>query len=196
MADGFKPITACQHCIGGAQKDKAGFDFFSPNEVKEKKIAGMAKSPQSEAVAGVQKNDDGTMSPNEAGHINYFYCGSKHNWARDCDQLNKPQRQLMYAAKPGKGGEAWEKFKDEVASVKGTSHINIATEDEVEYGFGFLQNKSNDPRLHDQVEQYQLNLYHLYLDSTSYFHQIFYASHLDDVKNFSTILHGSWYHLL
>ena len=56
------------------------------------------------------------------------------------------------------------KVKAEVASAKGTSHINVATEDNadaVENWFGFLQSKSNDPRLHDQVERNKLNLDHL-----------------------------------
>ena len=64
MADGFKPTTARQHYSDGEQKDKAGVDFVSPAEVKEKKSAGMAKSPQSKVLAGVQKKDDGTMPPN------------------------------------------------------------------------------------------------------------------------------------
>ena len=55
IADGFKPNTARQHYSSRAQKDKAGVDFFSLVEVKEKKSAGMAKSLQSEAVADVQK---------------------------------------------------------------------------------------------------------------------------------------------
>ena len=53
MADSFKPTTAHQHYSGGAQKDKAGVAFVSPAEVKENKSAGIAKSPQSEAVVGV-----------------------------------------------------------------------------------------------------------------------------------------------
>ena len=81
-----------------------GVDFVSLEEVKEKKNAGMAKSPQSEAVAGVQKKDDGTMPPNEAGQKNCFHCGSNHHWARDCDLLRKTQRQSLYAAKSGEGG--------------------------------------------------------------------------------------------
>ena len=109
--------------------------------MKEKKSEVMAKSPQSKAVAGVQKKDDGNIPPNEAGHRNCFRCGSNHHWARNCDQLRKTKSQLLYAAKPGKGGEAWETVKAEVASAKGTSHINVATEDEVEDGFGFLQSK-------------------------------------------------------
>ena len=64
MADVFKLNTARQHYSDGEQKDKAGVDFVSPAEVKEKKSAGMAKSPQSKVLAGVQKKDDGTMSPN------------------------------------------------------------------------------------------------------------------------------------
>ena len=78
-----------------------------------------------------------------------------------------------------------------MASAKGTSHINVATEDEVEYGFGFLQSKSNNPRLHYQDERKQLNPDHLYLDSTSSFHQMFDVSHLDDVRKVSTILRVS-----
>ena len=81
-----------------------------------------------------------------------------------------------------------------MASAKGTSHINIAIEDdsdEGEDGFGFLQSKSNNPRLRDQVERKYLNTDHLYLDKTSYFHHMFDASHLDNVKKCSTILCGS-----
>ena len=100
MEDGFKRDTTRQHNSYGAHKDKAGMDFVRPAEVKEKKSAGIAKSPQSEAVAGVQKKDNGTMPPNEAGHSNYFHCGSNHHWSRDCDQLSKTQRQLLYATKP------------------------------------------------------------------------------------------------
>ena len=47
MADGFKPTTACQYNIGGAQKDEAGVDFVSPAEVKENMSTGMPNSPQS-----------------------------------------------------------------------------------------------------------------------------------------------------
>ena len=166
-------------------------DFVSPAEVKEKKSAGMAKSPQSDAVSGIQKKDDGTMPPNKAGHRNFFHCRSNHHWASNCGLLSKTQRQSMYAAKTGKGGEVWEIFKAEVASAKDTSHINVAIEDKVEYGFGFLQIKSNNPHLHDQAEREQLNSDHLYLDSTSPFHQMFDASHIDNVKNVSTILRGS-----
>ena len=95
MADDFKPITNCQNYSGGSQKDKAGVAFVSPVELREKKSSGMSKSPQIEAVAGVQKRDDGTMPPNEASHSNFFHCGSNHHWARDCGQLIKTQRQLM-----------------------------------------------------------------------------------------------------
>ena len=56
----------------------------------------------------------------------------------------------MYAAEPGEGGEAWAKVKAKVASAKGTSYINVATEDKVEDGFGFFHNKPNNPRLYDQ----------------------------------------------
>ena len=79
-------------------------------------------------------------------------------------------------------------------SAKGTSHINVATEDNedaVEDGFGFLQSKSNDPQLHDQVQREQLNPGHLYLDSNSFFCQMFNESHLENVKKVSTILRGS-----
>ena len=75
--------------------------------------------------------------------------------------------------------------------MKGSSHPNVSTEDEVEDKFGFLRSKSNDPRLHDQAERKQLNLDHLYLDSTSSFHRLFDASHLDDVRKVSNILRGS-----
>ena len=61
MADGFKPTTTRQHNSGGAQKDKTGVAFFIPAEVKEKKSTGIAKSPQSEAVACAHKKDDGIM---------------------------------------------------------------------------------------------------------------------------------------
>ena len=100
----------------------------------------------------------------------------------------------MYSKKTGEGGESWGKVKAEVASAKGTSHINVATEDNdyaVEDGFGFLQSKSNDPQLHDQVQREQLNPGHLYLDSNSFFCQMFNASHLENVKKVSTILRGS-----
>ena len=70
MSDGFKPTTDSQHNIGGDQKDKGGVDFVSPAEVKEKRSAGMTKSPQSKAVVGFQKKEDDTMPPNEAGHSN------------------------------------------------------------------------------------------------------------------------------
>ena len=63
--------------------------FVSPAEVKKKESAGMTKSPQSEAIAGVQKKDDGIMIPNKAGHTNYFNCGSNHHWAHNCDHLRK-----------------------------------------------------------------------------------------------------------
>ena len=81
----------------------------------------------------------------------------------------KTQWQSLYASKPGKGGESWEKVKAEVVSAKVTSSINIAIEendDAVEDGFGLLQGKSNDPCLHDQVEREQLDIDHLYLDRT------------------------------
>ena len=61
----------------------------------------------------------------------------------------------------------------------------------MEDGFVFLESKSNDPSLHDQVERKQINPDHLCLDSTSYFHQMFDPSHLDVVKKVSTILRGS-----
>ena len=89
----------------------------------------------------------------------------------------------MYAEKIGEGRDAWAKIKAEVASEKFNSHINVATEDdedEVEDGLGFLYSKSTNPRLHDQVEHNQLDPDHLYLYSTSYFHQMFDASRLDD----------------
>ena len=101
MVEGFKSTTALLHNSGGAQKDKAGVAFVSPEEVKEKRGAGMANSTQSKAVEGVQKNEDGTMTLNEAGHSNCFHCGSKYHWAQDCDQMSKTQRQSLYAAKPG-----------------------------------------------------------------------------------------------
>ena len=63
MANGFKPTTDCRHNSGGKKKYKAGVDFVRPVELKEKKSAVMAKSPQSEAVAGVQKKDYRTMLP-------------------------------------------------------------------------------------------------------------------------------------
>ena len=151
----------------------------------------MAKLPRSEAVSGVQKKDDGTMPLKEAGHSNCFHCGSNHHWAHDCDQLRKTQRRSLYAAKPVKGGEAWEKVNAKVASAKGNSHLNVATKDKVEDGFGFLQSKWNDPHLHYQDDRDQINPDYLYLDSTSYFHQMFDASHLEDVRNVSTILRGS-----
>ena len=194
MADGFKPTTARQHNSGGAQKDKTGVAFFIPAEVKEKKSTGIAKSPQSEVVPGVQKKDDCTISPNKDDHSNCFHCGSNHHWSRDFEHLSKTQCQSLYAAKPGEGGEAWAKVKSKVVSVKGTSHINVATEDDadaVEDGFVFLQRKSNDPRLHDQIERKKLNTDHLCLDITSSVNQMFDASHLDDVKRVSTILRGS-----
>ena len=81
-----------------------------------------------------------------------------------------------------------------MASAKGTRHISVAAEDNVdavEDGFVFLESKSNDPSLHDQVERKQINPDHLCLDSTSYFHQMFDPSHLDVVKKVSTILRGS-----
>ena len=80
MAYGFKPTTARPHNIGGAQKDKAGVDFVSTEEVKEKEISGMSKSPQNEAVVGIQKNYYGTMPPNKDGQSNCFHCGSNHHW--------------------------------------------------------------------------------------------------------------------
>ena len=95
MADGFKPTTGLQHNSCRVQKGKVGVAFVGPAEVKEKKSVGMAKSPQNEAIAGVKKKDDGTMLPNKAGNSNYFHCGSKHHWARNCDQLSKTQRQSM-----------------------------------------------------------------------------------------------------
>ena len=86
------------------------------------------------------------------------------------------------------------KVKAKLASSKGSSPINVATEDDanaVEDGFGFLQNKSNDPRIHDHVHHEQLEPDHLYLDITSSFNQMCDASHLDDVKKVSTILRVS-----
>ena len=56
MKDGLKPTTTNQNYSGREQKDKADMAFVIPAEVKENKSVGMAKSPQSEAVAGVQKN--------------------------------------------------------------------------------------------------------------------------------------------
>ena len=54
-------------------------------------------------------------------------------------------------------------------SAKGTIHLDVATEDKAEDGFGFLQSKSNDPRLHDQAEREQLNPDHLYLEALHIF---------------------------
>ena len=79
MADIFQPTTARQHYSGGAHEDKTGLALFGSAEMKEKKITGMAKYPQSKAVAGVQKKDDGTMPLNEAVHRNCFHCGSNHH---------------------------------------------------------------------------------------------------------------------
>ena len=70
MADGFKKITDRQHNSGRAQTYKTGVGFVRPEELKEKRTAGMTKSPQSEAVAAVHKKDNGTMLQNEVGHSN------------------------------------------------------------------------------------------------------------------------------
>ena len=88
----------------------------------------MAKLPQSEAVAGGQKKEDGTMPQNESGHRNCFHCGSKHHWARYFNHQSKAQRQFLYAAKPVEVRDAWDTVNAEVESAKGPSHINVATE--------------------------------------------------------------------
>ena len=57
----------------------------------------------------------------------------------------------------------------------GTIHTNFGTEEfaNEEDSFGFLERKSTNPLLQAQVEREQLNSDHLYLDSTSSFHQMF-----------------------
>ena len=106
-------------------------------------------------------------------------------------KLKTAQRDtLSAAAKKGKGESyhAWKRM-----AADGTSHTNVVTEDfaDEEDGFGFFQSKSTNPLLQAQIEREQLNPDHLYLDSTSSFHHMFDAKHLDDVQTVSTILRGS-----
>ena len=94
------------------------------------------------------------------------------------------------AAKKGKGENyhAWKRM-----TADGTIHNNVGTEDfaNEDEGLCFLQSKFTNPLLQAQVEREQLNPDHLYLDSTSSFHRIFDAKHLDDVQTVRNILRGS-----
>ena len=171
LAYGFEPIVV--HQQNGGEKEK-GVAFVRPGKVKKD----LAESPECEEVATEKK-------------VACFSCGAKDHMVYHCPKMTTAQRDTLgAAAKKGKGESyhEWKRMADD-----GTIHTNVSTEDFAyeEDGFGFLQSKSTNPLLQAQVEREQLNPDHLYLDSTSYFHQMFDSNHLDDVQTVNTILCGS-----
>ena len=81
------------------------------------------------------------------GKKNCFNCGATDHWDVNCPDLSAAQR-------------------EELARM---AHISICKD--ILDGIGFLQNKSTNAAI--VATRKTLNPHHLYLDSTSSFHQVF-----------------------
>jgi hypothetical protein len=173
----------------------AGVAFMQPGEQKEKeKEKEKEKKSYSEALGDEEKEPIGKSTKDGC-----FHCNGDH-WASNCPKLTKEQKDKLYEGRAAANEAAYQAKKrregataTDNTAVEGQIHIGIneadvdgitAHEDDYNEDFAFIQST----RRNVAPTRSNLGRDKLYLDTTSSFHQMFHADHLEDVRKVSTTL--------